>query len=211
MDQNSRKPRTNAGVYAAAAALFQSVPIPLIDSHLAETARSSVFRRIARGHGVRLDREARVILIRLPKPGKVGLRRRVALRAGRTFIQRFFIPARLLLRLETATRTLVEAHLFELYLAGRKSERPRIGTIEASDIRSALDEATREGLPELLGALVDSLSKLGGGSKAFEEEEDRSILERGVDTILDAIADLPDDLLIPFEERFTARINRSGE
>lgn len=208
MDQNSRTRRTNAGVYAAAAALLQSVPIPLVDTHLAETARSSVFRRIARAHGVRLDREARPILIRLPDAGKVGLRRRVALRAGRTLIQRFLIPARLLLRLETAARTLVEAHLFELYLSRRESERPRIGVVEASDIRSALDEATREGLPELLSALVDSLAKISERSAPFEEE-DRNLLERGVDTLLDAIADLPDDLLLPFEARFNARFSRS--
>lgn len=215
MDQNSRAPRTHAGVYAIAAAFLQSVPIPFVDTHLAETARSSVFRRIARSHGIHLEREARLILIRPPDVAQHGLRKRLALRAGRSLIQRFLLPARALLRFETGARTLIEAHLFELYLNERQNTRPRIGAIEASDIRTALDEATREGIPALVGALVDSLAKHGrsGASKGMRDfdapEDDRNLVELGVDTVLDAIADLPDDLLIPFEARFRAYFQRS--
>lgn len=211
-DRRRTEPAPSLGVYAAAAAFLSAIPVPLVDGILSDAARGAAFRRVAATHGLRLGEGARRALVGGSTPEKKN--RRTLVRAARSMVQRVFIPARLATRLEMASRTLVEARLLDLYLetVPRREGAP-LGAREAAKVRASMDEALREGLSGVTGALTTRIVEArgaltGGASRAEAAHDDRALLERLVDTLLDLAADLPHEALEPIKARFTEAMAR---
>jgi hypothetical protein len=199
----------NLGVYAAAAAFLSGLPVPIVDGLLSDAARGAAFRRVAAGHGVRLGAGARKALVSQPYMPK-GRGRTIA-RAARSIVQRVFVPARVATRVEMASRALVEARLFQLYLStAERREGAPLGVHEAERVRKAMGTALRDGLSEVSAGIVARLrqaaSALVASRHPDDPHDDRAPLERIVDALLDVAADLPRDALEPIEARFLAAL-----
>lgn len=198
------QPRSgNVTVYAAAAGLASAVPIPFVDGIVAQAARGGAMRRIAMRHGVSLSPEARRVL------GKAGLDRDPKVkgyRLVRSIVQRFWLPLVALDRVEDGLSSLASSLLFQRYLELRAIPRGHvIEEPEAHRIRVAIDTALVGGLGdsvrsvpenvrELARAIVDSLKTLDG--------EGRGRHEAALDTLLDAVADIPEGVLDTLIDRF---------
>jgi hypothetical protein len=212
-DQNRTEDAPSLGVYAAAAALLSSIPVPIVDGLLSDAARGAAFRRVATRHGVRLGAGARGALVAHPyMPKKRG---RTLARAARSIVQRAFLPARMATRVEMAARSLVETRLFELYLdTAERREGAPLGVREAERIRAAMNEAVREGLAGVTGALVVRLrgagSALVGARRPADHLDDRALVERLIDALLDLAADLPLEALEPIKSRFLVALDEEG-
>ena len=184
------RPGENA-VYAAAAGVLSSFPVPWIDTILGEAARGAVMRRVAARHGVRLTREAREELSRVTTAIPTGRGARVA----RHVLLRFASPLRLVSRAEDAVSVFVAADLFDHYLrtSGRRPGAPVTG-LEAARVRRAVRAGALRGVRDAIeaspGAGFRHL-KATAGAVRRDDPEDRSALARVIDTFLDGLAGAP--------------------
>lgn len=196
-------PRTGyVPVYAVAAGLAAAVPLPLIDGWLARTARGSAMRRVAERHGLTLSPEARRHLgdVQLPKHLRVR-----GYRVARAALQKSFFPMVPVRHVEDALAALGSSLLFDAYLRHRPF--PRGTTVELADartIRRSIDGALVHGATDLAAALPELAKSLASESwriVRYGEERGLSRAEKLVDHVLDAIADVPENILLALELR----------
>jgi hypothetical protein len=193
----------NVSVYAAAAGLASAVPIPFIDGIVAQAARGGAMRRIAMRYHVTLTPAARRTL------GKAGVDRDPKVRGYklvRTIVQRFWLPLVAMDRVEDGLASLASTMLFERYLVLRDVP---AGTVidepEAHRIRVAIDVALIGGLTDSMKSVPDSLRELAGAmvqAARSLDEEGRGRHEAMLDTLLDAIADVPEGVRDTLFDRF---------
>lgn len=202
---------SGAVVYAAAAGAVSAVPVPFLDGFLGGVARGSAMRRVAQRRGVRLSREARKILANVSLSRSTGTGRARLLRAA---LSRALAPIRIASRIEEAGATFLAALVFDYYLATspRRVGSP-VGETEALRVRAAMERAFVDGgLEALRGVPVGVLESLvRAGRDAIQPDlEDRGIVERFVDGLLDGAADAPTDVFQRMCELFDAALAREG-
>lgn len=186
----------SATVFAAAASALGSVPVPLVDGWLTGVARGSSLRRIAKRHGVLLTRAAREEL------AKVSVIKNTQTAAGklvRSALTRLISPLRLAGRAEEAFTTFASAMLLDHYLAthDRPSGAP-LGITEAERLRQAIEMAlARGGFEALRSTPISVLETVVEAARAGvrADDEDRGVVERVVDTVLDRAADAPSEAM----------------
>jgi hypothetical protein len=204
-----RPATSGAIVYATAAGALSAVPVPLLDGMLASVARGSAVRRVAARRGVRISRGARSVL------AGVGLTRATgtgSARFLRAALSRALAPIRIASRLESGVASFLTVVLFDHYLrtSDRRAGMP-VDELEAERIRRAMESAFAEsGLEALktmpLGA-VDLVAR-SVRAAASVDTEDRGIVERLVDSLLDGLADAPTDAVERLTELFDAALAR---
>jgi hypothetical protein len=191
------------GVYAVAAGLATAVPVPFADRVLSGLARGSALRRVAKRHDVRLTRGARDVL----SGGRVS--RDPKGRWLRSAITSALAPLRVASRVDDAISTWSAAVLLDHHLA--TAERPKgapLSRDEALAVRHAMDSAEVDAVLEALHLAPGHVVRTIGESLRAAVEldtEDRSPVERAVDTLLDAAADSPGSVV----ERLRAAFDRA--
>jgi hypothetical protein len=200
-------------VYAAIAGLAGAIPLPILDSALSELARGAAMRRVAKRHGVVLTPDARAILA---GPGAVGATSSERGRLLRAALSSVLAPLRIASRIEDGVATLFAAILLDHYL--RRPDRPRGAALvesEARRVRAAMESAVvASGFDALKTVPLGLFRVLKDGLTAMVsvDGESRSPLERLVDTILDELADGPDELVDTLSLHFDEALDRpSGE
>jgi hypothetical protein len=172
--------------------------VPFLDGMLAGVARGSAVRRVAARRGVRLTRGARSVL------AGVGLTRATGGGSGgarflRAALSRALAPIRIASRLESGVASFLTVALLDHYLrtSDRRSGMP-LDDLEAERIRRAMETAIAEsGLEGLKTAPLGVIDLLARSVRAAAnvDTEDRGIVERLVDSLLDGLADAPTDAL----------------
>jgi hypothetical protein len=191
----ARPSTAGAAVYAAAAGVVSAVPVPFVDGILGGIARGSAMRRVASRRGVRLSREARKVLANVSLSRSTGTGPARLLRAA---LSRALAPVRIASRAEEAGATFLAALLFDHYLAtsARRAGAP-VGEAEALRVRAAMEAAFVDGGLEALRAVplgaFEALFRAGKQSLQ-PDLEDRGLIERFVDALLDGAADAPSDV-----------------
>ena len=207
----ARAPRV--GVHALATAAAGALPVPGLDRYLRALTRGAALRRVASQRGVRLTPDARRILA---APPSASSKRRVA----GMLLRRFAAPMRLVARAEDATAVLADAHLLDGYLreAAERGWRRRGAPLdgrEARRLRAALDAARRSAAYDALraapGGLVGTAREAAQALWKPGDGEDRPPLERLVDTVLDGLAEGPEDVLEALWEGFEDAWVGAGE
>ncbi|MBX3247023.1 MAG: hypothetical protein KF901_07575 [Myxococcales bacterium] len=193
------------GAHALAAAVVSSLPVPLLAPRALQLVRGAALRRVAHARSVRLTREARAILARPPEavtPG--GIARRVV----GAMTARIAAPLLVAQRVEAALGVLVDARLLDRHL-GRRARRAHapLGADEARAIVAAVAAARRGAAWKTLVGLPRggvTVAQRTGRAIVGEELEDRTPIERVVDALLDAAADVPGDLFDALARDFDA-------
>lgn len=195
--------RTGVEVHAVATALAGAVPVPFVGGYAQALTRGAAFRRIARAHGVRLTGGARDALAApWGSAGRTSGLVRLALR-------RVAAPLLIASRLEQATRLLLDARLFDHYLAvadargWRQVEGTKRGPMsraEAERIRAALAAAPGGSLRGLVREIGPEARRALG--EVQDGSEERNPLERLVDGALEFAASLPEDAVDGARARF---------
>ncbi|MFO0692697.1 MAG: hypothetical protein U0230_04025 [Polyangiales bacterium] len=204
----------NVAVYATAAGLASAVPVPFLDTLLARTSRGAAMRRVAQRHDVQLTREARKVL---GSPDLVKKDARVrGYQLARTVLQRFVLPLNAISRLEDGFAALASAALFDHYL--ETTPRPQGGTLDGDEarwVRGAIDAAVVEGIEDVVRSLPGGAKQLWAdlvSTVKTQDVEGRMKHEAVVDTLLDALADLPEDLVRTLVARFEQELaSKPGE
>jgi hypothetical protein len=191
----ARPTTAGAAVYAAAAGVVSAVPVPFVDGILGGIARGSAMRRVASRRGVRLSREARKVLANVSLSRSTGTGPARLLRAA---LSRALAPVRIASRAEEAGATFLAALLFDHYLAtsARRVGAP-VGEAEALRVRAAMEAAFVDGGLEALRAVPVGAAEAvwRAGKQSLQPDlEDRGIVERFVDGLLDGAADAPSDV-----------------
>ena len=206
----ARQGSGGAAVYAAAAGVVSAVPIPFLDGILGGIARGSAMRRVASRRGVRLSREARKVLANVSLARSTGSGPARLLRAA---LSRALAPIRFVSRAEEAGASFLAALVFDYYLqTSDRREGAPVGEAEALRIRAAMEAAfTNGGLEALRAVPVGALEALirAGKDAAQPDLEDRGIVERFMDSLLDGAADAPSDVFTRMCELFDAALLRS--
>lgn len=187
-------------VYATAAGLATAVPLPIIDRALSGLARGAALRHVAARHGVRLTHEARVVLTSdEPVLGKKT-------RLLRATLAHLTAPLRIASRIDDALSTWSSAVLLHHYLVTHpRTPHAALSGSEARAIKRAIDSAEVHGV---LASLRAAPSKVGrtvaDAVKSVGELdlEDRTPLERVVDTLLDRAADTPEEVGVRLRTAF---------
>ncbi len=206
----ARPSTAGAAVYAAAAGAVSAVPIPFLDGILGGIARGSAMRRVASRRGIRLSREARKVLSQVSLSRSTGTGPARFLRAA---LSRALAPIRIASRMEEAGATFLAALVFDHYLAS-SSRRPGapVGEAEALRVRAAMEQAFVDGGLEALRSVpmgaLDTLINAGKDSMQ-PDLEDRGLVERFVDHLLDGAADAPSDVFQRMCDLFDAAMERS--
>lgn len=183
-------------VYATVAALAGAVPVPLLDSALSELARGAAMRRVAKRHGVTLTPDARAILA---GPGAVGATSSERGKLLKSALATVLAPFRIAARIEDGLGTLFAAVLLDHFL--RRPDRPKGATLteaEARRVRVAIERAVAAAGFDALKTVplgVFRILKNGFSAMVTVDQENRSPLERLVDSVLDEFADAPDELV----------------
>ena len=208
----SRQGSGGAAVYAAAAGVVSAVPVPFLDGILGGIARGSAMRRVAARRGVRLSREARKVLAHVSLTHSTGSGPARLLRAA---LSRALAPIRFMSRAEEAGASFLSALVFDHYLqTSERREGAPVGEAEALRIRAAMEAAfTNGGLEALRAVPVGALEALirAGKDAAKPDLEDRGIVERFMDSLLDGAADAPSDVFSRMCELFDAALLRSED
>lgn len=204
-----RHSTAGAAVYAAAAGVVSAVPVPFVDGILGGIARGSAMRRVASRRGVRLSREARQVLAAVSLSRATGSGPARLLRAA---LSRALAPVRIASRAEEAGATFLAALLFDHYLAtsGRRVGAP-VGEAEALRVRAAMEAAFVDGGLEALRSVpLGALEAVwNAGKQSLQPDlEDRGIVERFVDGLLDVAADAPSDVFQRMCDLFDLAIAR---
>ncbi|GAB4206225.1 MAG: hypothetical protein OHK0013_22700 [Sandaracinaceae bacterium] len=205
----ARASTAGAAVYAAAAGVVSAVPVPFVDGILGGIARGSAMRRVASRRGVRLSREARKVLASVSLSRATGSGPARLLRAA---LSRALAPVRIASRAEEAGATFLAALLFDHYLAtsARRPGAP-IGEAEALRVRAAMEAAFVDGGLEALRAVpVGAVEAIwNAGKQSLQPDlEDRGLIERFVDALLDGAADAPSDVFQRMCELFDLAMAR---
>ncbi len=208
----ARSSTSGAVVYAAAAGALSAVPVPLVDGFLGSMARGSAMRRVASRRGVHLSRQARKTLsqVSLSRPTGRGPGRFI-----RAALSRALAPIRIASRLEEAAATFLAALVFDHYLAtsSRRLGSP-VGGAEALQVRAAMEQAFVDGGLEALRAIpMGALEVLyhAGRDSLRPDLEDRGLVERFIDNVLDGAADAPSDVFERVCYLFDAAMLQRGE
>ncbi len=198
-------------VYAIAAGLASAMPMPIVDSLIARTARGSAMRRVAARHGLLLSPEARKVLggIELPKDVRVS-----GYKVARSILQRYLFPMLPVARVEEGLAALGSAMLFDAYLRHRPLERgTTLDEATAKRIRVSIDAALVQGLGDLARSLPDSMKRVASDSLNIvrtRDAEGRARHEAIVDHVLDAVADVPESMLRALELRLEQELARGA-
>lgn len=204
----ARPSTAGAAVYAAAAGVVSAVPVPFVDGILGGIARGSAMRRVASRRGVRLSREARKVLSQVSLSRSTGSGPARFLRAA---LSRALAPIRIASRFEEAGATFLAALVFDHYLAssGRRPGAP-VGEAEALRVRAAMERAFVDGGLEALRSVpVGTFETLlrAGKDSLQPDLEDRGLVERFVDHLLDGAADAPSDVFQRVCDLFDTAMN----
>lgn len=199
----ARQAGASVSVYAVVTGLAGAVPVPMLDSVLSELSRGAAMRRVARRHGVALSSEARAIL---SSPGSVHATSSERGRLLKTALSSMLAPFRVAARIEDAFGTLFAAVLLDHFL--RKSSRPAGAALtadEARPVRSATETAIAEAGFDALKTIPVGLYRIV--RRSFEalgrpDREQRTLVERFMDSLLDGLADAPDDLVDTLTHHF---------
>jgi len=195
-------------VYAAAAGLSSAVPLPVVDAVLGKLARGAAMRRAAARHGVVLTSRARDVLAR---PGAARVSGTLAVRLVRSAITRVLAPVRIAARAEDALSTFAATLLVDHYLAtsARTAGAP-LDEEEATRVREAIDAAIKGGTADVArGVPIGAWNALVRAVRAARDRdgaEERNILERAGDALLDSVADAPAEASAALCSRFDAAI-----
>lgn len=190
-------------IHAAAAAALGAIPVPVLDRYAQSLVRGSAFRRVCLRHDVRLSSRARRTLAKAgPRVG---------------WIARFVAPLRWADRVEDAVRLMTETALLDRYLrrGPKRGWRRRGASLEAGEaeqIVEAWQRARRSGTARALRAAPGGVwGTVRDASRSVIEldHEDRPPLERMVDTILDALSEVPDEVIDAMAEPFDACFDES--
>jgi len=185
-------------IHAAAAAALGAIPVPMLDRYAQSLVRGSAFRRVCLDHDVRLSTRARRTLA---KSGpRVGL------------IARFIAPLRWADRVEEAVRLMTDAALLNRYLTkgpelGWRRRGAALERDEAQRVVDAWAKARRAGTVSTLRAApggVWGTVRDASRSVVQLDHEDRPPLERLVDTVLDALSGVPDEVIDAMAKPFDA-------
>ena len=211
-DDPRKNRRGNLTLYGVAAGLSAAVPLPAVDNWLGSLARGSTMRRVAMRYGVTLTPEAREILA---APGVAGTVRNTGpARFLRGILNVSVKPARLLGGFEDGLAALLGAAFLDHYL--RTADRPPntpLGIEEAERIRRAMSYAVENGFVSLAEAAPRGVGKVlqqAGRSLERSGADGRRAPERLVDAVLDSLADMPEDVMDGFLERFQAALDREN-
>lgn len=185
-------------IHAAAAAALGAIPVPFLDRYAQSLVRGSAFRRVCLRHDVRLSSKARNALSASgPRGG---------------WVSRIVAPLRWADRAEDAVRLMTDAALLDRYLArgpqkGWRRANASLEQAEAGRIVQAWARARRVGTSQALrsapGGLWTTVRDAGRSVVALDRE-DRPPLERLVDTLLDALSEVPDEVIDAMAEPFDA-------
>ncbi len=205
----ARPSASGAAVYAAAAGVVSAIPVPFLDGLLGGIARGSAMRRVAARRGVRLSREARKVLSHVSLSRSTGTGPARFLRAA---LSRALAPVRIASRVEEASATFLAALVFDHYLttSSRRAGAP-IGEAEAVRVRAAMEAAFIDGGLEALRSIpmgaLETVFRAGKDSLQ-PDLEDRGLVERFVDQLLDGAADAPSDVFQRVCDLFDAAMAR---
>ena len=187
-------------IHAAAAAALGAIPVPVLDRYAQSLVRGSAFRRVCLAHDVRLSPKARKAL--------------AASGPRSSWLARFVAPLRWADRAEDAVRLMTDAALLDRYLRrgpreGWRREGAALEEPEARRIVAAWQAARRTGTARALRAAPGGLwgtVRDAGRSVVELDHEDRPPLERLIDTLLDALSEVPDEVIdalaVPFDACF---------
>jgi hypothetical protein len=196
-------------VYATVAGVAGAVPIPILDSALSELARGAAMRRVAKRHGVVLTPDARAILA---GPGAVGATSSDRGRLLKSALSTVLAPFRIAARIEDGLGTLFAAVLLDHFL--RRPDRPKGAALteaEARRVRIAIERAVAAAGFDAIKTVplgVFRILKNGLSAMVTVDAESRSPLERLVDSILDELADGPDELVDTLTYHFDEALAR---
>jgi len=126
-------------------------------------------------------------------------------------VLRVAAPLRIATRVEDGAEILVDAQLLDHYLrtADRREGEPLLAA-EARRIREAMQVARREGTARaILGAPKDAVDLGREVWSTLREGDDRSPVERLVDTLLDGLSDAPEGALGEVIARFDAHLENA--
>lgn len=194
----------NVTVYAAAAGLASAVPIPFIDGLVARAARGGAMRRVAKRHGVVLTPGARRVLEQAGTDRDPKVR---GYKVVRSIVQRIWLPLVAMDRLEEGLASLASSLLFQRYLEAEGiPSGATIDEFEAQRVRVAIDAALLGGVGDALRAAPEGLRELGRAlaqaARTVHDDEGRGRHEAVLDTLLDAIADVPEGVFDTLVARF---------
>lgn len=198
-------------VYAGLAGLAGVLPVPIVDGVVSGLARGAALRRVAKTHGVLLSRGARKVLA---APGLRESEGNTGARALRSLITRFVPPVRMAARAEDAVATIFAAILLDHYLATAVRPLGPIEESEARSVRAAMDSALGPGalasMRDAPAGIVRAVRDAAGAVRA-EDAEDRGVVERVADVLLDGIADTPSELAMRLRVAFDEAMRARGE
>ena len=188
-------------LYAAISGIASSVPLPWFDGVFARTARGSAMRRVAQRRGIRLTHDGRRVLSKAGVGiGRIGMKGRFV-RAALTRVMPFLNAAS---RIEDALETVACVLLFDHYLATSNRGTHPLDLSEAERVRDAMRSALTHGVfasfRDAPKGLWETLKDVVADFRAGDDE-DRRIVERLVDALLDGMASAP--------EGFTSRLATS--
>ena len=187
---------SRAGVYAAAAGLAASIPIPWVDQMVSEAARAAALRGVAERYGLRLDAEVQRLL--------------------RTALKRFVMPWRWFARLEEGLAVFVAVLLLDDYLAKRAQDgaSTRFDRAEAERVRRAIDAALLQtSLQGVVEIPTESLRFFRQSAQALRQASEggpKARLEGVADVLLEGIGALPDALRQRLRTHFEAALAKEG-
>lgn len=204
---------SRAGVYAAAAGLAASIPIPWVDQMVSEAARAAALRGVAERYGLRLDAEVQRLLA---APGVSARSNHPGVRLIRTALNRFVMPWRWFARLEEGLAVFVAVLLLDDYLAKRAQDgaSTRFDRAEAERVRRAIDAALLQtSLQGVVEIPTESLRFFRQSAQALRQASEggpKARLEGVADVLLEGIGALPDALRQRLRTHFEAALAKEG-
>jgi hypothetical protein len=203
------RPSGSVAVYAGLSGLAAAVPVPIVEGIVAGLARGAAMRRVAQRHGVRLTRGARAILA---EPGLRARAGKTDARLLRSLLTRVLPPLRIASRAEDVVATALSAVVLDHYLARGGRAPGVLAEGEARRVRDAMDAAIVEGafaaLKDVPNGAVQTLKDALAATRT-DDDEDRGLIERAADTLLDGLADAPEELLVRLFDAFDTALARA--
>ena len=190
-------PRGHIGIYAALGASVGTVPLPWIPEALMRRVRGAMSRELASRYGLTLSVEAREALSESTREADAGtaLHRVLRFFGVRVLVRVLtrFGPVWVVWPLRNALATFAMGHLFERYVAVRRTERgTRIDVDEARRVRRAVDGA--------VARAVFVKTPKTEPSEAIDDERDRTTAF--FDGLIGWAAELPDVLVQRLDTAF---------
>lgn len=199
----------SAAVYAFVAGAAYSVPIRHLDAIVARSIGGAALRRVSVERGAVLSAQARRVLADVVLPSHRASTSRTLVRA---LAGEIVARVRGLSATAVVWRAFAAVSLFDTYL-GQRTDAAPIELEEALRIRAAMELALSEAfdlgltsMPREIGEAMSSVIE----ALTTEDREGRPRTQAAIDAILDALADVPGELVGACHERFEAVLGVLG-